>query len=32
MKEESFADLQRMIRLCRGVPELIVAHSNQQEA
>lgn len=32
MKEESFADLQRMIELCRGVPELIVAHSNQQRA
>ena len=30
MKEESFADLQRMIQLCRGVPELIVAHSNGQ--
>ena len=30
MKEESFADLQRMIQLCRGVPELIVAHSSGQ--
>ena len=30
MKEESFADLQRMIQLCRGVPELIVAHSSRQ--
>lgn len=30
MKEESFADLQRMIQLCRGVPELIAAHSSKQ--
>ena len=31
MKEESLADLQRMIQLCRGVPELIVSHSSRQE-
>ena len=32
MKEESLADLRRMLQLCRGVPELIVAHSSQQGA
>ena len=31
MKEESLADLQRMVQLCRGVPELIVSHSSRQE-
>ena len=31
MKEEALADLQRMIQLCRGVPELIVSHSSRQE-
>ena len=31
MKEESLSDLQRMLQLCRGVPELIVAHSNNRQ-
>lgn len=31
MKEESLSDLQRMLQLCRGVPGLIVAHSNNRQ-
>ena len=32
MMAESLADLRRLLQLCRGVPELIVAHSSGQGA
>ena len=31
MRDEAFADLRRMIDLCRGMPELILARSQQAQ-